>query len=63
MDLTPREKEIIDLLGQGFTDKAISQKLNISFNTVRTHRQNLRTKFSVATTVEMIKKASDMKLI
>lgn len=61
--ITPREKEILLFISKGLTDKLIAQKLSISQNTVRTHRQNLREKFKVSNTISMIKKAQDQKII
>ncbi len=63
MYLTKREKEVISLLGRGLSDKSIALRLKISYNTVRTHRQNLRAKFKVTTTVAMIRMASEMSMI
>ncbi|MCC7513389.1 MAG: helix-turn-helix transcriptional regulator [Bacteroidia bacterium] len=63
MYLTKREKEVISLLGRGLSDKSIALRLKISYNTVRTHRQNLRAKFKVTTTVAMIRMAIVMNMI
>ncbi|HND72544.1 MAG TPA: helix-turn-helix transcriptional regulator [Bacteroidia bacterium] len=63
MYLTKREKEVINLLGRGLSDKSIALRLKISYNTVRTHRQNLRAKFKVTTTVAMIRMAIVMNMI
>jgi len=63
MCLTKREKEVISLLGRGLSDKSIALRLKISYNTVRTHRQNLRAKFKVTTTVAMIRMAIVMNMI
>ncbi|MBS1764249.1 MAG: response regulator transcription factor [Bacteroidetes bacterium] len=62
-DIANREMEVLQLLCKGLTDKVIARKLNISTNTVRTHRQNLREKFKSSNTITMIKKAYAMKLI
>ena len=63
MYLTKREKEVINLLGRGLSDKSIALRLKISYNSVRTHRQNLRAKFKVSTTVAMIRMAIVMNMI
>ncbi len=36
-ELAPREKEVLDLLAQGFSYKEIADKLNVSFATVHTY--------------------------
>lgn len=35
--LTPREREILEVLGEGLADKEIAARLNVSIATVRTH--------------------------
>lgn len=56
--MTVRETEVLKFLAEGFSTKAISEKLNISFNTVETHRKNLLQKFKASNTAELISKAS-----
>lgn len=41
LDLTQREKEIAQLVSQGFSSKQIAHQLFISAETVRTHRKNM----------------------
>jgi DNA-binding NarL/FixJ family response regulator len=36
-ELAPREKEVLDLLAQGFSYKEIADKLNVAFATVHTY--------------------------
>ncbi|MGB0868950.1 MAG: response regulator transcription factor [Flavobacteriales bacterium] len=45
--LTPREREIIQLLCLGKSKKHISQELNISYHTVHTHVKNIYSKLEV----------------
>ena len=59
--LSTREREVLTLRHNGFTDNDIAQKLSISSHTARTHRQNLRIKFQVSSTVLMLKKAAALK--
>ncbi len=42
--LSRREIQILKLIVEGFTDKEIALQLGISFNTIRTHHQNIRIK-------------------
>ena len=53
--ISPREKEIIQLLSDGFTTKKIAEKLFISPHTVETHRQNILLKLGLKNTAELIK--------
>jgi DNA-binding NarL/FixJ family response regulator len=54
--LTKREREILDLLTQGFRYKEIADQLNISVETVRTHVRNLYEKLHVQSRTEAINK-------
>ena len=56
--LTKREKEILALLGQGYSSKQLADRLYISINTVETHRRHLIEKFNVRNSVELVTKAS-----
>ena len=45
--LTPREREVLNLLSKGFSNRQIAEDLFLSEHTVRTHVQNLRGKLNV----------------
>lgn len=45
--LTPREKQIFDLLIQNYSTKEIAEELNISAKTVRNHISNVLLKLEV----------------
>lgn len=51
--VTPREREVIELITQGLCSKRIARALNISVTTVRTHRQRLMTKLGLRNSVEV----------
>lgn len=61
--LTRREKEILTLISEGFTNPQIAEKLFISLYTVETHRKNLLSKFSTNNTASLIKIAATNGLI
>lgn len=44
IQLTPREKEMQGLINRGFTSNQIAKKLDISIETVKTHRKNIKAK-------------------
>ena len=55
--LTPREREIIQLLAEGHRNKRIAQKLGISVKTVETHRTTVMRKIGVKSIVELVRYA------
>ncbi|HEY0677864.1 MAG TPA: LuxR C-terminal-related transcriptional regulator [Chitinophagaceae bacterium] len=46
-NLTEREFEVLQLLSKGHSTKVISDKLEIAFNTVRSHLANIYAKLHV----------------
>lgn len=56
--LTRRENEILELLGKGYENREIAEKLSISFYTVRTHIYNIYEKLHVRNRVEALSKLS-----
>ena len=52
--LTPREREILQMLGEGKSNKDVATKLNLSLHTVETHRGNVLEKLNLHSTAEMI---------
>lgn len=46
-DLSAREIEVLVLVSQGFINKEIAEKLNISLTTVITHRKNITEKLGI----------------
>jgi len=58
-NLTPREREIFDLLLAGVSQKEIPDRLNISNHTVDYHRTNLYSKLGVHSIQELFVKYSD----
>lgn len=61
--LSGREKEVVALIGKGFRNKEIAQKLHISEPTVKTHLNRIFQKLNVRTRSELISyavKNSDM---
>ncbi|WP_094555345.1 response regulator transcription factor [Synechococcus sp. 1G10] len=46
-DLTDREIEVLQLIGQGLSSKEISRRLTISLGTAQTHRKNIISKLGI----------------
>ena len=55
--LTPREHEILQLVGAGKTTKEIARDLGISPKTVEFHRGHLMRKYEAANMAELVRKA------
>ena len=48
--LTPREREVLQLVWEGLSTRDIARKLGRSYNTISWYRQQIRAKFGVTTT-------------
>lgn len=46
-ELSPREKEIVKAIVKGFSNKEIATMMNLSVNTVMTHRRNIASKLKI----------------
>ena len=56
--MTKREKQVIDLVAEGLTNKEIAQKLNLSTYTVKSHIHNILEKLALHTRVQIAKYAN-----
>ncbi len=61
--LTPREKEVFELLVQGESVKEIAFKLELSHKTVHVHRTNVLGKLQCNSTIELVHFALDHQLL
>lgn len=61
-ELTPRERDILELLAQGLTNTAIAEKLVLSPKTIRNQVSNIFSKLQVASRSEAIVKAREAGL-
>jgi DNA-binding NarL/FixJ family response regulator len=61
-ELTEREREILTLIAQGYTNPAIAEKLVLSPKTVRNHVSSIFSKLQVAGRAEAIIRARDAGL-
>lgn len=59
--LTPREREIIDLISEGLSNKEIAQRLHIATYTVKSHVHNILEKLALSTRLEVAAYAHDQK--
>lgn len=61
--LTDREKEVLSLIFEEFSNKEIGEKLSISERTVETHRKNIYQKTKTNTLVGLLKFALENNLV
>lgn len=55
--LTSRQREVLQLIAEGHTNRAIGEKLDISFKTVEFHREAILRSLGLRTTAELIRYA------
>ena len=61
--LTPREREVLQLIAEGYTNKQIAEILCLSVKTIQAHRANLMQKLDLHDRGELIKYAIQKKII
>ncbi len=61
--LTSREKEVLELIAEGYTNPQIAEKIFLSPFTVDSHRKNLLAKLNVKNTAMLIRFAIENKLL
>jgi DNA-binding CsgD family transcriptional regulator len=57
--LTPRERQIVSLIGEGLNCDRIAEVLGIAPMTVRKHRANITQKLGFSTTAQLVAYAMD----
>lgn len=63
VDLTSREKEVLRLICEGFSNKEIGEEMFISHRTVDTHRTKMMKKIGVSNVAGLVRFALQNKLI
>jgi DNA-binding NarL/FixJ family response regulator len=63
LHLSPREREVLQLIAEGRTEKEIAFLLKISIKTVGFHRENIKRKLGLRTTAELTRYAIEQGLI
>ena len=58
--LTPREREVLDLMAQGKQNKAIAQALNVSPRTIEIHRSRVMEKMNAHSVAELVRMMLDV---
>lgn len=60
--LTPREREIMDMLVAGKSNKNIADLLGVSIRTVETHRANIMDKMQVESLADLVRMALGLRI-
>ncbi|NBA85941.1 response regulator [Emticicia sp. CRIBPO] len=63
LNLTPREKEVLFLISEGYTTQQIADKLFVTTKAVEFHRSSLLVKFDVPNTALLIKTAMEANFL
>ena len=61
--LTTREREVIAMISEGFTNKRVARILEISPETVKTHVKNIFLKLAVSTRAEAVSRTGSIGLL
>lgn len=61
--LSPREREVLELLAYGYTNQEIAEKIFVSVKTVETYRARLTQKLGVKTRAELVRYAMRQGLL
>ena len=61
--ITPRQREVLELISRGLTMKEIASQLNISTRTAESHKYEMMQTLGVETTVELIRYSLRLGLI
>jgi DNA-binding NarL/FixJ family response regulator len=61
--LSPREREVLQLVAEGLTTKAIGAALNISFKTAESHRLRIMAKLDIHETASLVRYAIRRRMI
>lgn len=56
-DLTPKEREVLQLIAEGYSSKKIAAEFGLSLNTVHVHRNNIMRKLKIHKQAELIRYA------
>ncbi|MBI5095761.1 MAG: response regulator transcription factor [Candidatus Hydrogenedentes bacterium] len=55
--LSPREREVLQLLAEGHSTKEVAERLHVSTNTIETHRGRIMEKLNIHTFASLVKYA------
>ena len=63
LHITPRQREIMQMVAMGHTNREIAASLDISVRTVEVHRFNLMRRLNVRNVAQLLRQALQQKLL
>ena len=61
--LSPRERQVLEMLAHGYTNREVADRLSLSVKTVETHRARLSDKLGLHTRADLVRLAIDLGLL
>ncbi len=61
--ISNREKEVLDLISKGLTDREISNELFLSPHTVKSHRKRVIAKLGCNNAAAMVRRAFELQIL
>lgn len=61
--LTPRETDVLQMVGEGYSSKEIARSFNLSVRTIDAHRSNIMRKLNLRGATDMTRLAVKLKLV
>lgn len=61
--LTPRETDVLQMVGEGYSSKEIASQFNLSVRTIDAHRSNIMRKLNLRGATDMTRMAVKLKLV
>jgi DNA-binding NarL/FixJ family response regulator len=61
--MTQRERQVVNLVAQGLSNKEMAHRLNLSHKTIESFRTNLRRKFRLRNTADIVRYAVEHEII
>jgi DNA-binding NarL/FixJ family response regulator len=53
-NLSDRELDVLNLIGEGVTTREIAQRLRVSVKTIESHRSHIKTKLNLETSTQLV---------
>ncbi|HKV88877.1 MAG TPA: response regulator transcription factor [Candidatus Dormibacteraeota bacterium] len=63
VSLSPREREVLELISHGLPSREVAKRLGVSYSTVRTHVRSINTKLGAHSKLNAVVAARELELI